>query len=178
MTKEEVKNMSKYTKLHFCSCGTVHELDDEVISQAIMERKDVLYICARCGNAVLFGGDIVHDFDNPGTKCIDFYAKNYSMYKDAIITADTFKEENIYKIIYSRGHKIPMMTGNYANSQSGGVFSDTVYPDFYKIQRKDVTVEEIMHFINEFNINRHKINMNRLINENSKEFVDIFKGYY
>ena len=58
-----------------------------------------------------------------------------------------------------------MKTGQYATDYFNGRFSDRWYPDFYKIQRTDITVKEIMDFIDEYNHNRTTVNMDRFINE-------------
>lgn len=70
-----------------------------------------------------------------------------------------------------------MKTGQYATDYFNGRFSDRWYPDFYKIQRKDITVKEIMEFIDEYNKNRTTVNMNRFINETSDDILDELSKY-
>ena len=167
--------MSKY-ELRICSCGRIHAIPEEKIVNAIEAEKDLLLICGGCGTATLIGADIVPDFDNPSEDCYEMYSKNFIHKNNKFINSDSFngtdKEKAINEIYYDNGYKVPMMTGNYATDFGCNKFSDRWYPDFYKIERKDITVQEIMEFINEYRHNRTTINMSRFIYETPDEILE------
>lgn len=71
-----------------------------------------------------------------------------------------------------------MKTGQYATDFFNGRFSDRWYPDFYKIQRKDITVKEIMDFIDEYIHDRTTVNMDRFINETPDDILEELSGYW
>lgn len=64
-----------------------------------------------------------------------------------------------------------MMTGQYATDYFNGRFSDRWYPDFYKIQRKDITVKEIMKFIDEYKHDRTTVNMDWFIKQTPEDML-------
>ena len=71
-----------------------------------------------------------------------------------------------------------MKTGQYATDYFNGRFSDRWYTDFYKIQRTDITVKEIMDFIDEYNYNRTTVNMDRFINETPDDILAELSTYF
>ena len=70
-----------------------------------------------------------------------------------------------------------MMTGMYATDYNNGRFSDRWYPDFYKIQRSDITVKEIMDFIDKYTNDRTTVNMNRFISETPEDMLEEISHY-
>ena len=172
--------MSKYN-MRICGCGRIHMVNNGKINNALEHDKDLLLICGGCGKATLIGANIEPDWNDLNRNCYDMYSYDFSRGEDHSITISNFESTNlkgIEEIFYSNGLKVPMMTGMYANHFSYGKFSDMIYPDFYKIRRKDVTVQEIMDFINEYSHDRTTVNMQRFINENPKDMLDEISGYY
>ena len=172
--------MSRKYDIRICKCGRIHAITDEKIEKTLEDDKNFLLICAACGNATLIGANIVHDPDL-SKDCYEMYAGDFSSYEDKVINTDTFKgnekEKAVGEILYSHGIKVPMKTGQYATDYFNGRFFDRWYPDFYKIQRKDITVKEIMDFIDEYAHDRTTVNMNRFINETPDDVLDELSNY-
>lgn len=143
--------MSRKYDIRICKCGRIHAIPNERIEKALDADKNFLIICAACGDATL-------------------------------INTDTFKgnekEKAVEEILYSHGIKVPMKTGNYATDYFNGRFSDRWYPDFYKIQRTDITIKEIMDFIDKYNHDRTTVNMDRFINEIPDDILGELSNYY
>ena len=173
--------MSRKYDIRICKCGRIHAIPNERIEKALDADKNFLLICAACGNATLIGANISLDWDDPSKDCYEMYSADFSSYEDKVINTDTFKknekEKAVEEIFYSHGIKAPMKTGQYATDYFNGRFSDRWYPDFYKIQRTDITVKEIMDFIDEYTHDRTTVNMNRFINETPDDVLDELSNY-
>lgn len=175
--------MKKYD-MRICKCGRIHMIPEENLTRALENDKNLVLMCAGCGSATIIGADIEPDMfsENPNDLCYMMYAGDLSPYENKIITEEIFKgserEKAVSEIFYSHGLKVPMKTGNYANNYFDGRFADMWYPDFYKIQRKDVTVPEIMDFIKEFTEERTTVSMNRFINENPEDMIEEISHYW
>lgn len=174
--------MSGKYDMRICKCGRIHMVDNESLDKALENNKNLLLICAGCGNATLLGADIEPDWDNPNKSCYMMYSAKFSPYRNAVIQASNFEPTERYKgiekIIYSHGYKVPMMTGMYANGYFNGRFSDNWYPDFWEIERGDITVDEIMVFINEYKHNRTTVNMRRFIHETPDDVLEVIAHYH
>lgn len=173
--------MSKYD-IRICKCGRIHMIDNDKIDRALEHDKNFVLICGGCGHGILIGADIEPDWFEPGKDCYIMYTGEFSRYSDKSVFASDFESteqhKGIEEIFYSHGVKVPMMTGMYATDYScDGGFSDRWYPDFYKIQRKDITVEEIMKFIDEYNHNRTTVNMERFIRETPDDMLEDISRY-
>ena len=167
--------------MRICKCGTIHMIDNDKLDVALKHNKNLLLICAECGHAKLIGADIEPSWFEPDRDCYNMYAFEFSPNKDKTISPVDFDSKKEYKgieeIIYSHGYKVPMNSGMYATDYNFGRFSDRWYPDFYKIQRKDITVKEIMEFIDKYNEDRTTVNMNRFINETPEDVLEVISGY-
>lgn len=171
--------MSKYN-MRICKCGRIHMIDNARIDQALESNKNLLLICAGCGNATVIGADIQPDYYDSTKISYNMYSFALSEHKDKTIDMSDFECTNrkaIDIIIYSHGYKVPMMTGMYATDYLSGTFSDRWYPDFYKIQRKNITVDEIMKFIDKYNSDRTTVNMARFINETPEDIIEEISHY-
>lgn len=168
-------------EINICSCGRIHALDAKKVSKAIDKNKNFIFICAGCGTAVKIGADIYPDLFDPKATAYDRYCYDFSKDKDTEINPDFFKatksEKEVDTVLYSQGYRVPMKTGQYATDYFNGIFSDRWYPDFWKIQRKDITVKEIMDFIDEYNRDRSTVNMRRFINETPDDVLDELSNY-
>ena len=167
--------------MRICRCGRIHMIDNNRINSALKKNKNLLIICAGCGAATLIGADVEMDWTVQGKEVYMMYSNEFSASEDSIITSSDFKTTDNHKaieeIIYSQGLKVPMMSGQYATDYFNGIFSDRWYPDFYKIQRDDITVKEIMNFIDEFNHDRTTVNMDRFIYESPEDMLDEISRY-
>lgn len=174
--------MSKKYDMRICKCGRIHMVDNNSIDKALKNEKDILLVCGGCGNAILIGADIGVSWDDCDEECYTMYSCAFSSYKDKIITSAEFEStenhKGIEEIIYSHGLKVPMMSGMYATDYYNGIFSDRWYPDFYKIRRKDITVEKIMAFIEQYHKDRQTVNMNRFISETPEDMIEEISHYY
>lgn len=162
--------------MRICKCGRIHMVDNSVLMKALNNNKNLLLICAGCGNATLIGADIEKNLFDENKTSYMMYACDFSEYENASITVSDFtpteKHKGIEEIVYSHGYRVPMMSGMYATDYSFGMFSDRWYPDFYKIQRSDITVKEIMEFIDEYTHDRTTVNMSRFIRETPDDVLD------
>ena len=173
--------MGKYN-MSICKCGRIHMIDSEKLNTALHNNKNLMIICGGCGTVKLSGADVFPDWEDPEKDCYMLYEKVFSPYDDTHITVVDFESgedsKGIEEIIYSHGVKVPMRTGMYATDYCNGRFSDRWYPDFYKIQRKDVTVDEIMKFINDYTVNRTTVDMERFIRENNSDVLEEISHYH
>lgn len=173
--------MERKYDVRICKCGRIHMIDNNKLDNALDKNKNLLLICGGCGDATLIGANIEPDWDNPDKDCYMMYSSEYSPYGDASIIGTDFEttehRKGIEEIVYSHGLKVPMMTGMYATDYNNGVFSDRWYPDFYKIRRNDITVKEIMDFIDEYNHDRTTVNMDRFIRETPEDMLKEISHY-
>ena len=165
--------MSRKYDISICSCGTIHAVPNEKIDRALKLHKPLLTICGSCGAATLHGGDEDVDFD--GNPCYMMYKRDFT-YNDTE-SIDKTNIDQYSEIYYDKGYKVMMETGNNATDYFNGTFSDRWYPDFYKIKRSDVTVDEIMDFINKYNKDRTTVNMNSLINSIPDDVLEELSCY-
>lgn len=174
--------MKRKYDMQICNCGRIHMVDNGKLDKALENNKDLLLVCAGCGNATLIGADITPYQSDSGGNCYMMYSHDFSSCEDKSISDVCFKStedsKGIEEILYSHGIKVPMMTGQYATDYCNGIFSDRWYPDFYKIQRKDITVGEIMEFIDKYNHDRVTVNMRRFINETPDDLLDEISQYW
>ena len=168
-------------ELRICSCGRLHFIDFEIIETALKNDKDVLLICGRCGRATMIGADRMPDYwIDPDEEVYNMYSYNagdesFVLNASKFENADTTK--GIYQVIYSVGKGVPMNTGSYANTCIYGRFEDNWHPDFYHIERKGITIEEVMKFIDEWKQNKKTVNMARLLRELDDEELEMLSGY-
>lgn len=169
----------KYT-LRICKCGRIHAIPDEKFKKVLDENKEFLLICGGCGKANLMGADIVPDI-NPEKKCYEMYTCDFGLNGDEVITESSFKETEknkaVGEIFYSHGYPVPMKTGQYADNCFNGKFTDMCYPDFYEIQRNDITAKEVLDFIDEYNHDRTTVDMDRFIKETPDDVLEELSHY-
>lgn len=174
--------MERKYDMRICKCGRIHMVDEDKLEKALENNKNILLICGGCGTATLIGADIEPDWDEPDKDCYMMYSCEFSSRENKSITTADFEStehhKGIEEIVYSHGIKVPMMTGMYATDYNNGRFSDRWYPDFYKIQRSDITVKEIMDFIDEYTNDRTTVNMNRFINETPEDMLEEISHYH
>lgn len=156
-------------EIRICNCGRIHFVDQDIIHAALDEDKNVLFICGGCGRATIIGADRERDWLEETDKEIFNMYSYEAGNKDFIVDPTNFENaertKGIYRIIYSKGKQVRMETGMNANSFFNGEFLDSWYPDFYKIERKDITVPEIMQFIDDWRKERQTVMMHSLLRE-------------
>ena len=174
--------MSKCYDLKICKCGRIHMIDNEKLEKALKHDKDLLLICGGCGAAMYRGADIEPDWNDPSKTVYMMYTYDFSTHKDKSVVASDFEstenQKGIEEIIYSHGYKVPMMTGEYATGYFDGRFYDTCYPDFYELQRNDITAKEVKGFIKNFHHNRTTVNMDRFISETPEDVLEKISCYH
>lgn len=169
--------------VRFCSCGRIHFIPFDEVCAAVEQDKELWLICGGCGTTTQIGADIERDYNDPEQVSYNMYSGTYSEDKTFEITPDIFTggkdHKSIYKIIRSAGYRPLMKTGMRACSfcHFGDFFEDIWYPDFYKIERKDVTVEEILEFIEKYRKDRVTVNMGTLLRELTEEELKCLSGY-
>ena len=157
--------MRKYD-IRICKCGRIHAIPEEKIDNVLKYDKDFLLICGNCGKATLIGGNLEPDFYSDDM-VYNMYSIDFSSEKTTTITKDFFETNGSHKgigeIYYSVGYPVHMKSGQFATDCYNGVFSDRWYPDFYKIQRSDITVPEVMEFIDKYQKDRTTVDMDKFI---------------
>lgn len=178
-------NHPKY-EIRICKCGTIHFIPDEKIQKALEENKDLLWICGSCGQATRIGADKVPNIYDLGPDSPEYVYEMYSMninpnemkdsisinWKDFMMRGD---KKPLSEIFYNVGIKVPMQTGYTAKcyNHANQYFMDIWYPDWYKIERKDITKEEILEFIEQHKKDCMKVNMNLFIRQTPKQYLEI-----
>lgn len=170
-------------QVRICKCGRIHFIKESEITAALEADKNLLVICGGCGKATLIGADKMTDWSDPNKTIYNMYSIQMGKWEDFELTADSFetgKKKGIHKILYSNGKQVRMESGQYARSfeHGQGRFEDIWYPDFWKIERKDVTVEEIMKFIEEHRRERSTVNMRSLLRDLTEEEAEVLSHCY
>jgi hypothetical protein len=171
--KLEENKMRKYD-INVCKCGVIHAIPNEKIEKALKKQKPLLTICGNCGVASLRGGDEDVDFD--GNPCYMMYRRDFTYNDSESINKDNIDQYS--EVYYDKGYKVMMNSGMYATDYENGRFSDCWYPEFYKIQRSDVTVDEIMEFIKKYHKDRSTVNMNQLISSIPDDVLEELSNYW
>lgn len=170
-------------ELRICSCGRLHFIDEDIIGTALEQDMNVLLICGSCGRATIIGADKEPDIwgEDPDEICYNMYSCD--IHEDmkefeASSFDSTERTKGFYKIVYSKGKGVPMMSGMYAQACDANGFHENWFPDFWKIERNDVTVAEIMQFIADWRKDRSTVAMNRLLHELTDEEAELLSHYY
>lgn len=150
-------------------------ISEDKIQSAIEANKNLMFICGSCGAVSYIGADKQPDMLDPSKDCYMMYT-----YKDATdnfnITEETFKgtvdEKPVSEVYYSKGIGVPMKTRVYAKTYIDGFgFQDIWYPNFWDVDRSNVTLDEMKNFIQEFRKNSTTVDMVRFINENEEDVL-------
>lgn len=175
--------MSKYGDMQICSCGSIHLIPEDKLSSLLGEDKDLLLICANCGNAILIGADKCPNYDNPNDTDYYMYHKSFTCNDKEWITKKIFNptipnEKPVGKILYEKGIRVPMMTGNYANFYFSGKFYDYSPISEYDMESLlSNSKKEIIKNMKDLEIRKSTVNMNRLCKENTNEELDYISKF-
>lgn len=149
----------KYS-VRVCNCGRIHAIPKEKINGAIAKDKSIILVCRGCGSVTVIGAD-----SHPG----GFYDQYEYPLNDSFSISPkmvTPSGSKIAEILFDKGIKVPMMTGEYATSYSAHGFTDFNCPaglgDSY------INMKEYLQ-------KRDIVNMKRLISEN-KENPELLKA--
>jgi len=172
----------KNLQARICKCGRIHFIKESEITAALEADKDLLVICGGCGIATRIGGDRQIDWNEPHGIIYNMYSIQMGEYSNFELTANDFEtndKKGIYKVLYSVGKQVMMETGYYARSyeHGNGRFEDIWYPDFWKIERSDITLEEVFKFIDDFRHERSTVNMRVLLNDLTEEEAEVLSHH-
>lgn len=179
--------MSKEVRV--CQCGAIHFFDNSILDEALEKDKVVLLICGSCGRGTIIGADRVSNFyieaEGEPEWAFDMYSYDVHRNNDKaiVIDSESFGEnhgkKSIHKVVFDNGKKVMMETGYRANhfSYEGG-FSDMLYPDFiYRLSEPTMTMDKVREMTEEYNRNRHTVNMNALMRSMTDEELALLAGY-
>lgn len=176
---------NKY-QIRVCSCGTIHFIPEDKIDKALEENKNLLWLCGNCGQGTIIGGDEEpNDFDDspdaPDT-IYSMYSVDFNpngMHEFIEIQPSSFEQregdKGLSEIFYSRGIKVPMKTGYNARyyNHANRYFMDTWAPDWYKIERKDITLPAIVEFIEDYRKECREISMPLFIRQTDEKYLKL-----
>lgn len=179
--------MKKYN-IEICGCGKIHAIPETVIKETVLSgeenNKDIALVCGGCGKIKIIGANYVPDCygDSEEAQYIyDCYDYEFAHLTDefAPLKAELFNKKAT-EIYYDKGYRVPMMTGEYANGYftHGGGFEDMTYPDFYVLDRVDITIPEVRKWLEEYRKNRKTVNMDRFIEETPDDVLESVSCYY
>lgn len=175
--------MNRKFDMRICKCGHIHMIPIEKVEKALKTDRNLLLICAGCGGATIIGADIEPNlFGDSDGLVYSMYACDFSPHEDASIHIENFgwpgNKKGFSEIFYSHGIHVPMVTGTDATGYFNGKFYDNWYPDFWKIERIDVTVEEIMKFITKWREERITVDMGTFISQTDDDILEELSHYY
>ena len=162
--------MNKY-HMQICSCGRIHMIDIGKINKTYEENKNLLLICAGCGEATLIGADKQSDPLDSNKSCYFSYAIPFSKNQDQTICDYMFDSirldgmKALSEILYSHGYKVAMMTGRYATCYIAGRFFDYSY-DNYTTKRPISETD------------RSLVNMKRFISDTPDDILKEISRYW
>lgn len=178
--------MERKYDMRICGCGRIHMIPFKKVENAFHANKNLGCICGGCGNIIAIGADAHPDYDEPDKTCYDMYTFDVNpndIHETIEITSEAFTSgilsmKPFSELFYSLGIKVPMMTGEYARSYFSDQFCDMWYPDWYKVERNDITVEDFKKFIIEFKENQKTVNMDRFIRDTPDEYLEEISHYW
>lgn len=153
--------------IHICSCGRIHFVRMRDVTRAITNDKELALVCGGCGNIRITGANKGYDeyFERDS---FDLY--RYELQDKSEITRTQFKAgargKMLYKILYSKGIRVPMETGYFATSYSFNKFTDLQYPDFLTETMQRMGVFDFYEFQKQYQKwreNMTSVNMYRLV---------------
>lgn len=175
---KEIK--TKLIDVRICRCGRIHAIPNEKIDNALKEEKNLLFVCKRCGQSILIGGDYHEDFEY---NFAGYYMYSHEMREDTdIINEESFvntdSHKGISEIILNKGYPVPMNNGSYANSYFNGNFYDYSRPDFWSWNlNKNSTVKELFELIDDFRRISSTVNMQMLIHTVPEDVLEELSKY-
>lgn len=129
----------------FCSCGRVHFIDEEKISKAIENDKEVLVVCNNCGNSFVIGANKTYDeyMDEEVYMMYSYYMRDKTI--EDITKIDS--------IVFTSGEQIKMQTGGEA-TYHGNCFidwktkkSEDISNEEWEKMRKTVNIQHTINWI-------------------------------
>ena len=115
--------MLKYI-MWFCDCGRIHPLSEDDVKWlgdgVSPYSRSIIKVCTNCARPYKYFLE-----DDPWGGDDDFYI-NESGTVDSVIDTSVDKLKD-FKVIFSKGIKVPMATGGYANGHTSDTFIDQEY---------------------------------------------------
>lgn len=174
--------VSKF-QVRICTCGRIHFILQEDIDAALLANKELWLSCGGCGKTSRIGADVERDWLDPEGLIYNMYTIETGVHENYELTAESFEttktHKGILKVIHSIGKSPVMLTGMKAThyTPAAGRFEDSWYPDFWKIERTDITTDEIFQFIEQWKNDRITVNMDRLLRDLTEEEADCLSSY-
>lgn len=177
----------KEKEARFCKCGRIHIIEEDLIFSGAKEGKETILICANCGEITRIG---LEDYGDQGY-CQGCCAYSISV-KDSFVFRpqdEKSKEElsMISKVIYSHGIKVPMMTGEYANtrfchnfidsSSASGILIGDLSKSIMLSESKDEVMKKVQNVLEDYEEKRRTVDMARLVRETSEDDLKVLKQY-
>lgn len=136
----------------FCSCGHIHVVSGKDYSDAIEAGKENLLICGNCGATYISGAEEVEG--------------GYSLYRHEIPQNLMTSENNystdltdylkrFYKVNYSVGYGVPMISGYFADEFFCGRFRDSTHDDDQQVDMSrflQITPDHVLKMISQYHI--------------------------
>lgn len=178
--------MTRKYDVRICGCGRIHFVLNKDIDDAIESDRELWLVCGGCGKTTRIGADIEHDWlsDDPEKMIYNMYSFEHGAHKDYELTVESFaatdNHKGIYKVLRSVGERPVMMTGMHANGfdHFSDYFQDNWYPDFWKIERSDITKEEIFQFIEQWKKDHVTVNMRLLLRTLDDDKLEALSCYH
>lgn len=159
--------MKKY-EVRICRCGCVHFIPWKDVEDAVEQNKEFVTICNRCGEAVRYGAD-------------DYFDEGNALYCYPLDTGEITKErfdEEFTKIFYSKGVRVPMKTGYFADFYDGDTFYDCQSFNWSSKLYECRTIEEIREFYQKQNSLAKQVNIDRFMNKLDEDKRESLNHYY
>lgn len=134
----------------FCSCGHIHVVSGKDYSDAIEAGKENLLICGNCGATYILGAEEAEG--------------GYSLYRHEIPQNLMTSENNystdltdylkkFYKVNYSVGYGVPMISGYFADKYFGGRFRDSTHDDDQQVDMSRflrITPDHVLKMVSQY----------------------------
>lgn len=169
-----MKNESYIPKyeVKFCSCGSIHFIKWCDIEKASEDGTEIIHICGRCGNGTALGTDDYFDGKALYQRSVP---EQFELCGDFKWQGESTR--GIHKVIYSKGIRVPMMTGGFADAHYGDTWFDTSNPmDSYKIQALH-SYEEVVKYCSDWERRARTVNKVAFSKALTDEQKEVLKGY-
>ena len=173
--------MKKYD-VRFCSCGTLHFLDNETsksvffTSDNVLAEKEIIQVCLHCG-ITLISGLSEYDYDDETGR------PTYSHYSRCVNESIDNPDPSKYYVILSKGVRLMMQSGGYADSDRGDVYVDEEglvrqlgHSDLTQVQELRYSRSDSFHKLHD--VRAINVNMAQLFKDITPEQAESLCGYY
>ncbi len=136
----------------FCKCGRIHVVSGKDYSEAVKAGKENLLICGNCGATYISGAEEVEG----GYSLYRYEIPQNLMTSENNYSADlTDYLKRFYKVNYSVGYGVPMISGYFADEYFGGRFRDSTYDDDQQVDMSrflQITPDHVLKMVSQYYI--------------------------